>query len=81
MGRIAGVDLPKKKRLEVGLTYIYGVGKSLSTKICSTAKISPDTIVENLTEEQEIELRKVLEKFTVEGDLRRSRKYAYKKTH
>lgn len=73
MARIAGVDLPKKKRLEVGLTYIYGVGRSLSKKICSEAQVSSGTHVENLTEQQEIDLRKVIEKLTVEGDLRRSR--------
>ena len=72
MARIAGVDLPREKRVEVSLTYIYGIGRSSSLKILTEAGINPDTRVKDLTEEEVAKLREILEKaYTVEGDLRR----------
>jgi small subunit ribosomal protein S13 len=72
MARIAGVDLPREKRLEVALTYIYGIGRSASQKILSEANVSPDIRVKNLTEDEVNQLRRVIEgQFRVEGDLRR----------
>ena len=72
MARIAGVDLPKEKRVEVGLTYIYGIGLSSSQKILKQAGINPDTRVKDLTDEQENAIRKIIdESYNVEGDLRR----------
>lgn len=72
MARIAGVDLPRDKRVEVGLTYIYGIGRSSSRKILAKAGVNPDTRVRNLTEEEVNRLREIIEKeYQVEGDLRR----------
>ena len=72
MARITGVDLPREKRLEVALTYIYGIGRSASRKILSEANVSPDIRVKNLTEDEVNRLRRVIEgQFRVEGDLRR----------
>ncbi len=72
MARIAGVDLPRDKRVEVGLTYIYGIGRSTSNQILAELNINPDTRVKDLTEGEVNELRNILdEKYTVEGDLRR----------
>ena len=72
MARIAGVDLPRDKRVEVGLTYIYGVGRSSSRKILQFSKVNPDTRVKSLTEEEINRLREVIEKnYHVEGELRR----------
>ncbi len=72
MARIAGVDLPRDKRVEVGLTYIYGIGRSSSKKILAQAGVNPDTRVKNLTEEEVNKLREIIEKnYQVEGDLRR----------
>ena len=72
MARIAGVDLPREKRLEVALTYVYGVGRRTSNKILAEAKVSPDIRVKDMTEEQVAQVRAALEgKHTVEGDLRR----------
>ena len=73
MARIAGVDLPREKRAEIGLTYIYGIGLSTSQKILKEAGINPDTRVKDLTEDQEQAIRKAIEKLdlTLEGDLRR----------
>jgi small subunit ribosomal protein S13 len=72
MARIAGVDLPRDKRIEVGLTYIYGIGRSTSKKILEELKINPDTRGKDLTEGEVNALRNILdEKYTVEGDLRR----------
>lgn len=72
MARIAGVDLPRDKRIEVSLTYIFGIGRSSSRKILAEAGINPDTRVKDLTEEEVARLRDIIEKsFTVEGDLRR----------
>jgi len=72
MARIAGVDLPREKRVEVGLTYIYGIGPSASKQILAQLNISPDTRVRNLSEDEVTRLRSVIDKeFKVEGDLRR----------
>lgn len=72
MARIAGVDLPREKRLEVALTYIYGVGLPTAKKIVAEAKVSPDVRVKDMTEEEVARVRAALEgKYTVEGDLRR----------
>ena len=72
MSRIAGVDLPKEKRVEIGLTYIYGIGLSSSQKILEKAGVNPDTRVKDLTDEQENAIRKIIdESYNVEGDLRR----------
>ena len=72
MARIAGVDLPNEKRLEIGLTYIKGIGRVTSNKILTATKISPDVRVKDLTEEQVAALRNYIEKnLVVEGDLTR----------
>ena len=71
MARIAGVDLPREKRVEIGLTYIYGIGLSSSQKILSEAGINPDIRVKDLTDEQVNEIRKAMADYKVEGDLRR----------
>ena len=72
MARIAGIDLPRDKRIEIGLTYIYGIGRTSANKILQLAQIDPDTRVKDLTDEQEAKLRDVIDKnFTIEGDLRR----------
>ena len=72
MARIAGVDLPREKRVEIGLTYIYGIGITTSRKILEETGINPDTRVKDLTDEQVNSIRKVIdEKCKVEGDLRR----------
>ena len=72
MARISGVDLPREKRVEIGLTYIYGIGRPTATKILQETGISPDIRVKDLTEDQESALREVIDKhFTIEGDLRR----------
>lgn len=72
MARIAGVDLPREKRLEVALTYIYGIGRSLSRRILSEAEVSTDVRVKDLTEDQVNKLRRVIEGgYRVEGDLKR----------
>jgi len=72
MARIAGVDLPRDKRIEVALTYIYGIGSSRSRALLAQTGVSPDTRVRDLTEEETIRLRDVLaDNYRVEGDLRR----------
>mgnify|MGYP005899632899 CR=1 FL=1 len=71
MARIAGVDIPRDKRVVVSLTYIYGIGATTAKKICEATGISEDTRVKDLTEEEEGKIRKEVEKFKVEGDLRR----------
>ncbi len=72
MARIAGVDLPRNKRVEVGLTYIYGIGRSTSKNILAELNINPDVRVKDLTESEVNALRGIIdEKYTVEGDLRR----------
>ena len=71
MARIAGVDLPKEKRVEIGLTYIYGIGLKSSQKILKEAGINPDTRVKDLTDEEIASIRKAMEGYKTEGDLRR----------
>ena len=73
MARIAGVDLPREKRVEIGLTYIYGIGKSKSQEIIHKTGINPDTRVRDLTDEEVAKLRDVIDKeYVVEGDVRRA---------
>ena len=73
MARIAGVDLPKDKRIEIGLTYVYGIGRTSAKKILEMAGINPDTRVKDLTDEEEAKIRECIDHhFIVEGDLRRS---------
>lgn len=73
MARIAGVDLPKDKRIEIGLTYVYGVGRTSAKKILEMTGINPDTRVKDLTDEDEAKIRECIDHhFIVEGDLRRS---------
>ena len=72
MARIAGVDLPREKRVEIGLTYIYGIGRPTSLAILEKAGVNPDTRVKDLTEEEAGKIRKIIdEDYLVEGDLRR----------
>ncbi|MBR6033228.1 MAG: 30S ribosomal protein S13 [Clostridia bacterium] len=71
MARIAGVDLPREKRVEIGLTYIYGIGLSSAQKILGEAKINPDTRVKDLTDEQINAIRNAMDGYKIEGDLRR----------
>ncbi len=72
MARIAGVDLPKNERIEIGLTHIFGIGRSLSKKILEEVKVNPDTRVKDLSDEDNVKIRTVIERdFRVEGDLRR----------
>jgi small subunit ribosomal protein S13 len=74
MARIAGVTLPREKRIEIGLTYVYGIGRSMSNKILAAVSIDPNTYVKDLTEDEEVRLRSFIEdNVTVEGDLRRER--------
>jgi small subunit ribosomal protein S13 len=73
MARIAGVNVPLNKRVEVGLTYIYGIGRSTSNRLLKDAGISPDTYVRDLTESEVTKLRDAVDQITVEGDLRRER--------
>ena len=72
MARISGIDLPKEKRVEIGLTYIYGIGLPSSQKILAKAGVNPDTRVKDLTDDQVNDIRKIIDaEFKVEGDLRR----------
>lgn len=71
MARLAGVDLPKEKRVEIGLIYIYGIGLKRSQKILSDAGVSPDVRVKDLTSEQEQAIRNAMSSYVLEGDLRR----------
>jgi len=74
MARIAGVNIPLNKRVEIGLTYVYGIGRSSSNRLLSEAEISPDTYVRDLTEDEVARLRDLIDRdLTVEGDLRRER--------
>ena len=80
MARIAGVNLPNQKRLEVGLTYIYGIGRSNARQICAALGLSQDTKVRDLTDEEVTKLRNYIdENLEVEGDLRRERSQAIKR--
>ncbi|MDO8685797.1 MAG: 30S ribosomal protein S13 [Clostridiales bacterium] len=72
MARIAGVDLPREKRVEIGLTYIFGIGRTKSNEILSRTGVSPDTRIRDLTDDEISKLREIIDKdFKVEGDLRR----------
>ena len=72
MARIAGIDLPREKRIEIGLTYIYGIGATRAKEILAKTGINPDIRVKDLTDDQEAQLREVIEKgYIIEGDLRR----------
>ena len=72
MARIAGVDLPRDKRLEIGLTYIYGIGLTRAQKVCSDTGVDPDTRIRQLTDDEVTRIRRYIEgNFEVEGDLRR----------
>jgi small subunit ribosomal protein S13 len=73
MARIAGVNIPLNKRVEVGLTYVYGVGRSTARKILEQAGVDPDTYVKDLTDEEVVKLREAVESQPVEGELRRER--------
>ena len=71
MARIAGINIPLNKRAEIGLTYIYGIGRSTSNKVLADAGVSPDTYVKDLTEDEVRRLREKVDDLLVEGDLRR----------
>ncbi len=71
MARIKGVDIPNDKRVEIALTYIYGIGRNLSNTILKNAKVNPDTKAKDLTEEEVVRIRDEVSKYLVEGDLRR----------
>jgi small subunit ribosomal protein S13 len=73
MARIAGVNIPLNKRVEIGLTYIYGIGRSSSNELLKETGVSPDTYVKDLTEDEVGKLRDAVDNLTVEGDLRRER--------
>ena len=73
MARIAGTNIPLNKRVEIGLTYVYGIGRSTANEILATSKINPDTYVRDLTEDEIAKIRDQVEDLTVEGDLRRER--------
>jgi small subunit ribosomal protein S13 len=73
MARIAGVNIPLNKRVEVGLTYVYGIGRSTANQLLKAAGVDPDTHVKDLTEEEIVKLREAVESREVEGDLRRER--------
>jgi small subunit ribosomal protein S13 len=80
MARIAGVNLPNQKRLEIGLTYIFGIGQSSARKICAELGLSPDTKIRDLTDEEITKLRDYIDSnLQVEGDLRRERTQAIKR--
>lgn len=73
MARLLGVDIPKKKRIVISLTYLHGVGNSLAKQICKKLSLSEDTKTETLTDSQVVDIRKVLDDYTLEGDLRREK--------
>ncbi|MEN3343052.1 MAG: small subunit ribosomal protein [Actinomycetota bacterium] len=79
MARIAGVNLPNQKRLEIGLTYIYGIGQPTARKIAAELGLSPDTKVRDLTDDEVTKLRNFIDTLEVEGDLRRERTQALKR--
>ena len=72
MARISGIDLPKEKRVEIGLTYIYGIGRTSSNQILAKAGVNPDTRVKDLTDDEVARIRDAMEGYVVEGDLRRN---------
>jgi small subunit ribosomal protein S13 len=73
VARIAGVNLPLNKRVEIGLTYVHGVGRSTANQVLDKVGVDPDTYVKDLTEEETVKLRDAVEELEVEGDLRRER--------
>jgi len=73
MARISGVNLPVNKRSEIGLTYIFGIGRSTAQQILAQTKVDPNTLVKDLTEDEVIKLRDAVDQLEVEGDLRRER--------
>ena len=73
MARIAGINIPLNKRVEIGLTYVYGIGRQTSNELLAQAKVSPDTYVRDLTDQEVGQLRDLIDDLTVEGDLRRER--------
>ena len=73
MARIAGVNVPTNKRVEIGLTYVHGIGRSTSNRILSEVGVDPDTYVKDLTDDEVVKLREAVESREVEGDLRRER--------
>jgi small subunit ribosomal protein S13 len=79
VARIAGVNLPTQKRLEIGLTYVYGIGQSTAQKICKDLELDPDEKVRDLTDEEVTKLRSYIDELEVEGDLRRERGQAIKR--
>jgi small subunit ribosomal protein S13 len=79
VARIAGVNLPTQKRLEIGLTYIYGIGQSTAQKICKNLELDPDEKVRDLTDDEVTKLRNYIDELEVEGDLRRDRGQAIKR--
>ena len=79
MARIAGVNLPNQKRLEIGLTYIYGIGPSTAQKICKDLGLDPNQKIRDLTDEEVTKLRTLIDTLEVEGDLRRERSQAIKR--
>ena len=73
MARIAGIDLPRNKRIEISLTYLYGIGRTTAKKVCDLADVDPGTKTDHLNESEVIKLREIIERdFIVEGDLRRN---------
>jgi small subunit ribosomal protein S13 len=73
MARIAGINIPLNKRVEIGLTYIYGIGRSTSNQVLGEVGVEPDTYVRDLTDDEVVKLRDAIDNLTVEGDLRRER--------
>ena len=73
MARIAGVNVPTDKRVEIGLTYVHGIGRSAANKILAKVGVDPDTKVKDLTDDETVKLREAVESLEVEGDLRRER--------
>jgi small subunit ribosomal protein S13 len=79
MARIAGVNLPNQKRLEIGLTYIYGIGQPTARKVCAELGLSADEKIKDLTDDEVTKLREYIDTLQVEGDLRRERQQAIKR--
>lgn len=79
MARVAGVDIPRNKRVEISLTYIYGIGKKTSQKVLAEAGVNPDTRVKDLTEEELNKIRGIIDTLKVEGDLRKDVRLAIKR--
>jgi small subunit ribosomal protein S13 len=79
MARIAGINIPLNKRVEIGLTYIYGIGRPTSNELLAQAGVAPDTYVRDLTEAEVAKLRDLVDDLSVEGDLRRERSQAIKR--